>query len=135
MSEFENKQHEPSENNLNQEQQSENIEVKFEQNASSQAQYINVNTETKDSGKSKATASLVLGIVAIVTSWIPLIGLACGIVGLIMAAKAKREGFTEGLRTAGFIVSIIGTVFGALYGFYWLFIVLLFAATMPFMLF
>jgi len=39
--------------------------------------------------------------------------LAAGIVGIVLAVNAKREGFTAGLQKAGFVVSIIGTIAAA----------------------
>lgn len=48
-------------------------------------------------GKGAATGALVLGIV-----------------GLVMASKAKKEGFSGGIQTAGFVLSILAVVFGAL---------------------
>ena len=66
-------------------------------------------------GKGKAVASLVLGICAIVFSWIPFIGLALGVMGLVMASLARRDGFVGGIRTGGIVCSIIGTVFGSIY--------------------
>ena len=53
----------------------------------------------------KAVASLVLGIVGIASSCC--YGGICGIVGIILAVMAKNEGNNEGIRTAGFILSII----------------------------
>jgi len=70
-------------------------------------------------GKGKAIAALVLGIIAIFLP-IPFLDLACGIVGLVLASSAKKEGFTGGLRTAGFVLSIIGTIWGALYTLGWI---------------
>jgi len=66
-------------------------------------------------GKGKATASLVLGICSIVFSWVPFAGLILGIVGLVMASLAKREGFIGGIRSGGLVCSIIGTVFASFY--------------------
>ncbi len=60
----------------------------------------------------QAVASLVLGIVAAASCFFGLgaiIGLICGIVGIVMANKAKNAGNTEGIRKAGFICSIVGT--------------------------
>jgi hypothetical protein len=66
-------------------------------------------------GKGKAIASLVLGICSIVFCWFPVLGLIVGVVGLILAASSKREGYLGGMRTGGLVCSIIGTVFSALY--------------------
>lgn len=67
-------------------------------------------------GKSAAIASLVCGIVSIVfwffgtTSFLSLI---LGIVGLVLANNSKKAG-NDSLRTAGFVLSLLGTIFGAL---------------------
>lgn len=78
-------------------------------------------TETKTApeyipGKGQATASLVLGIIAIALLWFgysALISMVLGVVGLILASKSKKAGFTGGTRTAGFILSLIGLILGA----------------------
>jgi len=63
-------------------------------------------------GKGAAIAALVLGICAIIMP-IPYVNLAMGIVGIAMAVMAKKAGYNRGLATAGLVLSIIGTVFGA----------------------
>ena len=50
----------------------------------------------------KAVASLILGIAGLVCCGI------CGLIGLILAISAKNEGNDEGIRTAGFVLGIIG---------------------------
>ena len=58
-------------------------------------------------GRGKAIASLVLGIVADVFLFItPWVSLVTGLVGLVLACVSKRDGFTGGIRTAGFVVSV-----------------------------
>ena len=37
-----------------------------------------------------------------------------GIVGLIQASKAKELGYQDAIRTAGFVLSLIGLIGGAL---------------------
>ena len=83
--------------------------------------YDSGGNDNPQGGKGKAIAALVLGIVAIVLP-IPFLDLICGVAGLILASMAKQEGYTEGLRTAGFVLSIIGTVFSAFHALTWLFI-------------
>ena len=65
----------------------------------------------------KAVASLVLGICAIV-SWFfglgALLGMVLGIVGLVLAGQAKKAGNIEGIRTAGFVCSLIGLIGSAI---------------------
>ena len=60
----------------------------------------------------QAVAALVLGIIAAASCFFgigAIIGLVCGIIGIIMSNKAKEAGNTEGIRKAGFICSIVGT--------------------------
>ncbi|AWW26830.1 hypothetical protein ACIZ62_02785 [Acetobacterium carbinolicum] len=70
----------------------------------------------------KATASLVLGIVSLVSIWFSyftIIGIICAIIGLIFAIQIRKagelEGFTpNGMATAGLILNIIGLALCAL---------------------
>ena len=65
----------------------------------------------------KAVASLVLGICSVV-SWFfglgALLGMVLGIVGLVLAGQAKKAGNIEGIRTAGFVCSLIGLIGSAI---------------------
>ena len=68
-------------------------------------------------GKGAAIGSLVCGIVSIVFWFFgvtSILSLVLGVVGQVLASNSKKAGFDGGLRTAGFVLSIIGTVFGAL---------------------
>lgn len=68
-------------------------------------------------GKNFAIASMVLGIVSCVLAWFGysvIIALVCGILGLIFWSKAKKIGFIGGLLTAGFVLSLIGTILSTL---------------------
>lgn len=66
----------------------------------------------------KATASLVLGIISVVSSvlwFFSLIGIACAVVGLVFGIQIRKAGQLEGFKpsgtaTAGFVLSIIGLV-------------------------
>lgn len=63
-----------------------------------------------------AIASLVLGIVSIVFSFIGLsipLGLIVGIVGIILSVMARKKN-PCGMATAGLVLSIIGTILCAL---------------------
>ena len=58
----------------------------------------------------QAVASLVLGIVAAASCFFGLgaiIGLICGIIGIVMANKAKNAGNTEGIRNVFYCVQIV----------------------------
>ena len=60
-----------------------------------------------------AVASLVLGIVSIVFSFIPavdLFGGILGIVGIVLGALGRKSPDKKGMATAGLVCSIIGTV-------------------------
>ena len=74
--------------------------------------------EKKVPGKGAATASLVLGIIAVVCwffGYSSILSVILGIIGLIMAGNAKKAGFDSGVRTAGFVLSLIGLIGGALF--------------------
>lgn len=67
-------------------------------------------------GKGAATASLVLGIIAVALwffGYTSIVSVVLGIVGLVCAGNAKKSGFEGGLRTAGFVLSLIGLIGGA----------------------
>lgn len=69
-------------------------------------------------GKGAATASLVLGIISVVLWFVgysALVSVILGIVGLILAGNAKKAGFNGGIRTAGFVLSLIGLIGGAIF--------------------
>lgn len=69
-------------------------------------------------GKGAATASLVLGIISVVLwffGYSALVSVILGIVGLILAGNAKKAGFDGGIRTAGFVLSLIGLIGGAIF--------------------
>ena len=69
-------------------------------------------------GKGAATATLVLGIISVVLwffGYSALVSVILGIVGLILAGNAKKAGFNGGIRTAGFVLSLIGLIGGAIF--------------------
>ena len=76
------------------------------------AGYRAPNTQSNGLG----VASLVLGILSIVCSFIPawgwILALIMGLIGTVLGAKARKESQT-GVATGGFVCSIIGLVFGA----------------------
>ena len=74
-------------------------------------------------GHSLAVGALVCGIVSLVLSWMGgLLGIAAGIVGIILSIKAKKQGFVGGMNTAGLVLSIIGLAIGG---------IMFFACTIP----
>lgn len=54
----------------------------------------------------KATAALVLGIISLIGICIPI----AGIIAIVLAVLAKKEGSTDGKQKAGMILGIIGIV-------------------------
>lgn len=68
-------------------------------------------------GKGAATASMVLGIISVVLwffGYSAIVSVILGVVGLILAGNAKKAGFMGGIRTAGFVLSLVGLIGGAL---------------------
>ena len=66
-------------------------------------------------GQGPATGSLVCGIISLVaaivfgwTAFLSLAGLVVGIIGIVLAVNAKKQGNTSGTQTAGLVLSIIG---------------------------
>lgn len=76
-----------------------------------------MDNNVKIPGKGAATASLVLGILAVVMwffGYSSILSVIFGIIGLICAGSAKKAGFMGGLRTGGFVLSLIGLIGGAI---------------------
>ncbi|MGX8699663.1 MAG: hypothetical protein ACSW8F_06995 [bacterium] len=70
---------------------------------------------TSEPGKGLAIASLVLGIIAVVFwffGYFAILSVLLGIIGLVLASNAKKQGFVGGLQTAGFVLSLIGLIGG-----------------------
>lgn len=68
-------------------------------------------------GKGAAAASLVCGIIGVVLwffGWSAIVSVILGIVGLVLASNAKKAGFNDGLRTAGFVLSLLSLIFGGI---------------------
>ena len=60
---------------------------------------------------------MVLGIISVVLwffGYSALVSVVLGIIGLVLAGSAKKAGFEGGIRTAGFVLSLIGLIGGAL---------------------
>ena len=76
------------------------------------------NTNSDDApGHGAAVARLVVGIIAVVLwffGYSAIVSVVLGIIGLVCAGNAKKQGFVGGIRTAGFVLSLIGLIGGAL---------------------
>lgn len=79
----------------------------------------------KNAKRGKSTASLVLGIVGVVFSAIPLLGLPINLLGLLIGLKAKKHKHSKHSKrtAAGIVLSLVGlgiagaaALFGAVWG-------------------
>lgn len=103
--------------NQNQYGQNQYSQNQYGQNNQNQYYQVPNNYPVVVPGKNKAVASLVLGILSIVFIWggfSGFVSLILSVIGLILASSAKKDGFDEGIRTAGFVTSLIGLIGGFL---------------------
>lgn len=84
-----------------------------------------------------STATFVLGICSLAFSWF-IVGFILGIIGVAISGKSKRLYFQSpndysgyGLLNAGRIMSIIGIILGALVILYFIIIVMILGALLP----
>lgn len=71
----------------------------------------------KQPEQGKAIASMVLGIIAVVMwffGYSTIVSIILAIIGLVLASSAKKAGNTSGMRTAGFVTSLIALIGGIL---------------------
>ncbi len=69
-------------------------------------------------GKNAAVASLVLGIISVVLwffGYSAIISVILSIIGLVLAGNSKKAGFEGGIRTAGYVLSLVGLIGGAIF--------------------
>ncbi|MGN0361534.1 MAG: zinc-ribbon domain-containing protein [Bilifractor sp.] len=80
-----------------------------------------INETQEVGGHGQALGSFICGIIGVVM-WF--FGYSCfvsvilGIVGIVLAGNAKKSGNTEGMRTAGFVLSIIALIGGVIIAIY-----------------
>ena len=82
-------------------------------------QYSTPLTPEQQSHNKQSVTAMVLGIVSLVVTWFPVIGLVLAIVGLTMSRSNRRfaeaHGFKENsMNTAGYVTSVVGLVLGIL---------------------
>ena len=82
-------------------------------------QYTAPLTPEQQSHNKQSVTAMVLGIVSLVVTWFPFVGLVLAIVGLTMSRSnrkfAEAHGFKENsMNTAGYVTSIVGLVAGVL---------------------
>lgn len=69
----------------------------------------------QQSGSGLAIGALICGIASLVfIFFFQIVGIIAGIVGIILATLAKKQGNTSGMRTGGLVMSIIGLIVCAL---------------------
>ena len=69
-------------------------------------------------GKNAAVTSLILGIIGVacfIFGYTSIASLVLGVIGLVFASNSKKAGFNGSIRTAGFILSVISVIGGALF--------------------
>lgn len=69
----------------------------------------------QEPGEHQAAIALVLGILGAAMGSTGIIGLVLSVIGLFMASSSKKAGYNGGLRTAAFILCVVGCVFSALW--------------------
>ncbi len=82
-------------------------------------QYTTILTPEQQSHNKQSVTAMVLGIVSLVVTWFPVIGLVLAIVGLTMSRSNRKFAAAHGLKensmnTAGYVTSIVGLVLGIL---------------------
>lgn len=86
-----------------------------------------------EEGHGLAIGSLVCGIIGVVCWFFgagSFLSIILGIVGLVLAGNSKKSGNSEGVRTAGFILSLIALIVGIIVFLYVVVVLSLFGATM-----
>lgn len=67
----------------------------------------------------KAIGALICGILAILFSWLPLLGIILGIVAIVLASKSVKQFGRDGKATGGKVCGIVGIVFAVLGFIFW----------------
>ena len=80
-------------------------------------QYTAPLTPEQQSHNKQSVTAMVLGIVSLVVTWFPFVGLVLAIVGLTMSRSnrkfAEAHGFKENsMNTAGYVTSVVGLILG-----------------------
>ena len=68
-------------------------------------------------GYNKAIASLILGVIGVILwffGFSTIISMILGIIGVVLASYSKKEGYEGGIRTAGFVLSLIAMIGGVI---------------------
>lgn len=73
---------------------------------------ISMSTPLGGGGNGKSIASLVLGILSILTCWLPYVGLIMGGIGIVLGILGLKQENARGLAIAGLVCSIVGTILG-----------------------
>ena len=93
------------------------LRIRHRARDSSQIRISTARTSTDRTIRTSIIRSLVLGIISIVFIWggfSGFVSLILSVIGLVLASSAKKDGFNEGIRTAGFVTCLIGLIGGLL---------------------
>ena len=74
-------------------------------------------SNSSEPGYNKAIASLILGVIGVILwffGFSTIISMILGIIGLVLASSSKQEGYEGGIRTAGFVLSLIALLGGVI---------------------
>lgn len=93
-----------------------------------------INGNNNNSNESSvAIASMVLGILGIITCWVPVLGLVLAIIALVLSVKglnnSKDTNKGRGFSIAGLSCGAVGIMLGVIYMFVWILTVIVFKAT------
>lgn len=85
--------------------------------------YESLNGNNQNEDNNIAIISMILGIISIALCWVPIFGIALGIVGLVLSIKglnkAKMVNKGKGFAIAGLTCSIVGIFLNLIYSFAW----------------
>lgn len=75
---------------------------------------------TAPAGNGIAIAALVVGIVAFVTGWVPILGLLLGIAAVVLGVIGLKKAAGKGMSIAGLVTGAIGALTSLVFGIFWI---------------
>jgi len=71
-------------------------------------------------GNGIAIAALVVGIIAFVTGWVPILGLLLGITAVVLGVIGLKKAAGKGMSIAGLVTGAIGALTSLVFGIFWI---------------
>ena len=68
----------------------------------------------KPASKSTGIVSFIMGLLSVICPWSAFISIIMSIIGIVLSAKASKDGDTSGFVKAGRILSIVGLILSIL---------------------